>query len=157
AALLQASSQFYDPGVIDFLVKEINGAKGDNATAVQLPALEAAIKVMTPQSQRAVGDIATRIDAQMAKIGSQQEKGTADLLKALVGGARGMLWECQQTVSWCVKQADEPIATGKEGANAKAIKSCWMSVIYAGGARDQIRADLAQKLDKVKNPGARLA
>jgi hypothetical protein len=157
AALLQASSQFYDPGVIDFLVKEINSAKGDNATAVQLPALEAAIKVMTPQSQRTVGDIATRLDAQMNKIGSQQEKGTADLLKALYEGASAMLAQCQQNASCYVKQLDEPIATGKEGGNAKAIKSCWMSVIYAGGARDQVRGDLVQKVDKVKNPGARLA
>jgi hypothetical protein len=157
AALLQASSQFYDPSLTGWLLKEIGAAKGDSATALQLPALEAAIKLMTPDSQRVVGDVANRLDAQMQKIGSQQEKGTASLLKAMYEGASAMLAQCQQNASCYVKQLDEAVATGKEGANAKAIKSAWMSVIYAGGAKEQVRGQLVQKLEKVKNPGARLA
>src|SRR5262249_55240078 len=87
----------------------------------------------------------------------QQEKGTADLLKKMYEGAGAVLSQCQQNASCYVKVLDEPIATGKEGSNAKAIKASWMSVIYAGSARDQIRGDLVQKVDKVKNAGARLA
>ena len=158
AAMLQASSQFYDPSLTGWLLKEIGNAKGDSATALQLPALEAAIKLMTPDSQGAVGSVATKLDSQMQKIGSQQEKGTAALLKSMYEGASAMLTQCQQNVSCYTKQVAEPITTGKDGGgNAKAIKSAWMSVIYAGSAKDQVRGDLVQKLDKVKNPGARLA
>ena len=79
------------------------------------------------------------------------------LLKAMYEGSSAMLAQCQQQVSCYTKQLEEPVATGKEGANAKAIKSAWMSVIYAGAAKDQVRGDLVSKLEKVKNPGARLA
>jgi hypothetical protein len=157
AAMLQSSSQFYDPSLTGWLLKEIGNAKGDSATALQLPALEAAIKLMTPDQQGAVGGVATKLNSQMDKIGSQQEKGTASLLKAMYEGASAMLTQCQQNVSCYTKQLEEPVATGKEGANAKAIKSAWMSVIYAGAAKDQVRGDLVSKLEKVKNPGARLA
>ncbi len=157
AAMLQASSQFYDPALTGWLLKEIGGAKGDSATALQLPALEAAIKLMTPDQQGAVGNVATKLNSQMDKIGSQQEKGTASLLKAMYEGSSAMLAQCQQNVSCYTKQLEEPVATGKEGANAKAIKSAWMSVIYAGAAKDQVRGELVAKLEKVKNPGARRA
>jgi hypothetical protein len=72
-------------------------------------------------------------------------------------GASAVLTACKQDANCYVKQIDEPIPTGKEGGNAKAIKSAWMAVIYAGGAKDQVRGDLVAKVDKVKNPGARLA
>ncbi len=157
AVLLQASSQSYDTSLVEWLTKEINAAKGDSATAVQLPALEAAIKLMTPGNQKAVGDLASKFNAQLQKIGTQQEKGTASLLKSMYEGASSVLSQCQQNASCYVKALDEPIPTGKEGANAKAIKSAWMSVIYAGGSRDQVRGELLQRIDKVKNPGARLA
>jgi hypothetical protein len=157
AAMLQASSQFYDPSLVGWLLKEIGAAKGDSATALQLPALEASIKLMTPESMRSVGDVATKLNGQMQKIGSQQEKGTASLLNAMYEGSSAMLTQCQQNVSCYTKQLEEPVPTGKEGANAKAIKSAWMSVIYAGAAKDQVRGELVTKLEKVKNPGARLA
>jgi hypothetical protein len=157
AALAQASSQFYKPELVDWLVKEIKGAKGDSATALQLPALEAAIKLMTPQSQKTVGDIVTKLNTEMDRIGSQQEKGTARLLKSMYDGASAVLAQCQQNASCYATVLGEPIQTGKEGANTKAIKAAWMTVIFAGAARDQVRGDLVQRLDKVKNPGARLA
>ena len=157
AAMLQASSQFYDPSLVGWLLKEIGSAKGDSATALQLPALEASIKLMTPESMRSVGDVATKLNGQMQKIGSQQEKGTASLLNAMYEGASAVLTQCQQNVSCYTKQLEEPVATGKEGANAKAIKSAWMSVIYSGAAKDQVRGELVSKLEKVKTPGARLA
>jgi hypothetical protein len=93
----------------------------------------------------------------MSKIGSQQEKGTASLLKAMYEGSSAVLSQCQQNASCYVKVLDDTIVAGKEGANAKAIKASWMSVIYGQSNRDQVRKDLVGKVDKIKNPGARLA
>jgi hypothetical protein len=155
-ALAQAAAQFYDPSLTDWLLREIATAKGDNATALQLPALEAAIKLMTAGQQAGVGSVATSLDAQMAKIGSQDEKGTTKLLKGMYEGASAVLQKCAQSADCYVKVLDEPIPTGTQGANAKAIKAAWMSVIYGGG-KDAVRNDLVARTDKVKNAGARLA
>ena len=156
-ALAQASSQFYDPQLVDWLLKEINGAKGDTATSLQLPALEASIKLMTAAQAKSVGDVATRLNEQMDKIGNQTEKGTAKLLKGMFDGSSQVLTKCAQDAACYVKVLDEPIASGTPGANTKPIKAAWMSVVYGQATKDQTRAELLGKVDKVKNPGARLA
>ena len=156
-ALAQASSQFYDPSLVDWLLKEINGAKGDSRTALQLPALEAAIKLMTPAQVRQVGDVVTKLDQEYSKVGNQTESGTIKLLKGMYDGSSQLVQKCAQDAACYTKVLDEPIPSGASGANTKAIKAAWMSVIYGQAAKDKTRADLVGKVDRVKNAGARLA
>jgi hypothetical protein len=156
-ALAQASSQFYDPQLVDWLLKEINGAKGDSRTALQLPALEAAIKLMTPAQVRQVGDVVAKLDQEYSKVGNQTESGTIKLLKGMFEGSSQILQKCAQNAGCYAKVLDEPIASGASGANTKAIKAAWMAVVYGQATKDQTRADLLGKVDKVKNAGARLA
>lgn len=47
AILAQASSAFYDPTLTDWVLKEINSAKGEAADAMPPAGLDAAIKLMT--------------------------------------------------------------------------------------------------------------
>src|SRR5262249_11245808 len=139
------------------LLKEIGGAKGDFAPLLQLPAADAAIKLMTPSTQHAVGDAVTHLDETMAKIGTQDEHNSTKLLKATYEGASQVVQKCGQDADCYLKQPDQPIPTGPLAANAGAIKACYMTVVYAGPDKDAKRAQLVSRVDKMKNPGARLA
>jgi hypothetical protein len=141
-ALVEASAQFYQPSLTDWLVKEIVGAKGDTADEFQLFALDASIKLMQGSEMAAV-------QAQVARVGAPREK---DMYKY----ASQVVQKCTADASCYVKVLDEPIPTSPPIAAEAPVKAAWMAAEYGVG-NAAIRAALVDKVDKVKVPGARLA
>jgi hypothetical protein len=141
-ALTQASAQFYQPNLTDWLIKEINGAKGEAADEMQLFALDAAIKLMQPNQVAEVG-------AAVAKQGTPREKEMFKLASAVVA-------KCGTDGSCYVKVLDDPIPSSPPTAGETAVKASWMAAEYGVG-NAAIRNALVDKVDQVKQPGARLA
>lgn len=142
AALLRAAAQLYDTNLTDWIVKELDSApKGEVHDAIALKALESAIKLMTSTQVKAVGDAVTRNE------GTQREKDMHKLASAVLD-------KCKQDAACYVKVLDEPIPTGQGAANMTAIKAAWMATIYGN---EQTAKDMVTKIDKIKDPGARLA
>jgi hypothetical protein len=136
--LCGASAQFFDSTLTDWLVKEINTAKGDEADAMQLIALEAAIKLMTPAQKASVGVAVT-------KEGTPREK---DMFTR----AAAVLDKCNTDANCYVSQLDQPIPSTPPTATMSAAKAAWMATIYGN---DATRAALVAKVDKIKSSAAR--
>ncbi len=141
-ALVQASAQFYDPNLTDWLVKEIGAAKGEAADEMQLFALDAAIKLMQDRQLAAVS-------AAVNKEGTQLEKEKFKLAEAVVK-------KCAADANCYVKVLDDPIPSSPPTAAETAVKAAWMAAEYGVGNAG-VRSGLLDKVDKVKQPGARLA
>jgi hypothetical protein len=141
-ALTQASAQFYQPALTDWLVKEIAGAKGEAADEMQLFALDAAIKLMQPNQVAAVS-------AAVSKEGTPREKEMFKLASAVVA-------KCGTDANCYVKVLDDPIPSSPPTAGETAVKASWMAAEFGVG-NAAIRSALVDKVDQVKQPGARLA
>ncbi len=140
ANLALVSAHFYDPNLVDWLLKEMAGATGDEVDALRLFGLEAAIKLMPAAKTKAVNDA-------IAKYGTPREQ---EMWKP----AAHVVEKCNADASCYVKFLDEPIPSSPKTANMGAIKASYMAAIFgnAGTAKE-----LASKVDKVKDGGARLA
>jgi hypothetical protein len=148
AALAQQSANFYDPKLLDWLLKELK--KAPDYTA-RLLILEAAFKLMTPERKAEIADA-------MAKVKKEAPADIFGLSQQMFDYASSALDKCKMESGCYLALLDEPIPSGNPTANWKAIKATWMAVIYGGGAKaSATRASLVQKLDKVKNTGARIA
>jgi hypothetical protein len=148
AALAQQSAKFYDPKLLDWLLKELKKAPDYSA---RLLILEAAFKLMTPERK---GEI---VDA-MAKVKKEAPADIFGLSQQMFDYASAALDKCKMDSACYLALLDEPIPSANPTANWKAIKATWMAVIYGGGPKaSATRAALVQHLDKVKNTGARIA
>ncbi|MGH7271693.1 MAG: hypothetical protein ACREJ3_14780, partial [Polyangiaceae bacterium] len=148
AALAQASANFYDPSLTDWLLKEIAGAP-DGAS--KLMALEAALKLMPSSKKVAVGAALQKAKAILPNDVYQASKQMYDY-------AGQALDKCNASTSCYLGVLDEPIPSSPTTANWRAIKSAWMAVIYGkGSAQDMTRKELLKRIDKVKDASARLA
>jgi hypothetical protein len=141
-ALTQASAQFYQASLTDWLVKELMGAKGEAADEMQLFALDAAIKLMQPNQAAAV-------NAAVNKEGTPREK---EMFKL----ASKVLEKCGTDANCYVKVLDEPIPSSPPTAQESAVKAAWMAAEYGAGKAD-VRTALVGHVDQVKQAGARLA
>jgi hypothetical protein len=141
-ALTAASAQFYQSSLTDWLVKEIAIAKGEAADEMQLFALDAAIKLMQ-------GSQLAAVNAAVNKEGTPREKEMYKL-------AAGVVSRCGSDPACYVKVLDEPIPSSPPTAGEAAVKAAWMAAEYGVG-NGSIRAALVDKVDKVKQPGPRLA
>jgi hypothetical protein len=148
AALAQQSAKFYDPKLIDWLLKELKKAPDYSA---RLIIMEAAFKLMTPDRKADV------VEA-MAKVKKEAPADIFALSQQMFDNANAALDKCKTDAGCYISLLDEPIPTGSPTANWRAIKSTWMAVILGGGANSNAtRAELVKHLDKVKNTGARIA
>ncbi|MGA7123702.1 MAG: hypothetical protein WBY94_26595 [Polyangiaceae bacterium] len=148
AALAQQSANFYDPKLIDWLLKEIKKAPDYSA---RLLGLEAAFKLMTPERKADVADA-------MAKLKKEAPADIFALSQQMFDNASAELDSCKLDTHCYVSSLEQPIPAGSPTANWKAIKATWMAVIYGGGASaNATRAELLKRLEKVRNPGARIA
>jgi hypothetical protein len=141
-ALTQASAQFYQSNLTDWLVKEIAIAKGEAADEMQLFALDAAIKLMQSSQLGAVSDAVN-------KEGTPREKEMFKLSSAVVK-------KCGSDANCYVKVLDDPIPSSPPTAGETAVKAAWMAAEYGVGNAGVLSA-LVDKVEKVKQPGARLA
>jgi HEAT repeat protein len=140
----RVASNFYDSTLTDWLNAQIVGAKGnaDDQDAVQLPALESAIKLMTAAQEKAVNDNVT-------KEGTPREKAMYKLASADVD-------KCQGDAKCYLGVLDQPIQTNVQSGNMTAIKAAWM-VAVLGKSDDALRGELVKRISKVSDPAARLA
>jgi hypothetical protein len=148
AALAQQSANFYDPKLLDWLLKELKKAPDYSA---RLLILEAAFKLMTPERKAEIADA-------MAKVKKEAPADIFGLSQQMFDYASVALDKCKMDSGCYLALLDDPIPSGNPTANWKAIKATWMAVICGGGPRaSATRATLVQKLEKVKNTGARIA
>jgi hypothetical protein len=136
--LTQTAAGFYDPALTDWLVKEILSAKGDEADAMQLLALDSAIKLMQP--------------AQKAEVQAAVNKEGTDREKDKFQRASAVLDKCGTDANCYVGILEQPIPSSPPTATMTAAKAAWMAAIYGNAGT---KAALAAKLDKVKNASAR--
>lgn len=147
AALAQQSANFYDPGMLDWLLKEMKKAPDFQAKLLQI---EPSIKLMTPEKK---GDVA---DA-MAKLKKEAPADIFAYTQQMFDNAASALDKCKADVHCYEAILDQPIPNTPPTANYKAIKATWMTVIYGSGNANGTRAELLSHVDKVKNTGARIA
>jgi hypothetical protein len=136
--LAQQASNFYDPSLTDWLVKEINSAKGDEADAMQLLALDSAIKLMTPAQKG-------EVQAAVNKEGTPVEKDKFQRASAVLD-------KCQTDASCYVGALDQMVPSTPPTATATPAKASWMAAIYGNAGT---KSALAAKIDKAKNSSAR--
>jgi hypothetical protein len=140
--LTQASAQFYDASLTDWLVKEITTAKGEAADEMQLFALDAALKVAQPNQLGKVNEAVN-------KFGTPREKEMFKLCSEVVN-------KCHEDGSCYVGFLGQPIPSSPPLAAEGAVKAAWMAVEYGAG-KPAVKDGLVDKLSSVKNAGARLA
>jgi hypothetical protein len=148
AALAQQSANFYDPKLVDWLLKELKKAPDYSARLLQL---EAAFKLMTPDRK------ADLVDA-MAKVKKEAPADIFALSQQMFENASFALDKCKMDAGCYMSLLDQPVPPGSPTGNWRAIKSTWMAVIYGGGANaNATRMELIKHFDKVRNAGARIA
>ncbi|MFO0677147.1 MAG: hypothetical protein U0169_11465 [Polyangiaceae bacterium] len=138
-ALAQAAASLYDPSLVDWLVKDAVGAKGDEAMSMQALALESAIKLMNSSQTKTVGDA-------VKKLWSTKEQEVFTTAAKVVD-------ECGAKADCYVKVLDEPV-TGSAIAMMRPIKAAQMCAQMGDASTKQA---LVTKIDKMKDPGVRLA
>jgi len=140
--LTQASAQFYDASLTDWLVKEITTAKGEAADEMQLFALDAALKLAQPSQLGKVNEAVN-------KFGTPREKEMFKLSSDVVN-------KCHEDASCYVTFLGQPIPSSPPTAAEGAVKAAWMAVEYGAG-KTAVKDGLIEKLSSVKNAGGRLA
>lgn len=149
APLMSVSANLYDSSIADWVLKEIATAKDDERDATALAGIESAIKVMAPNQVGAV-TAAFAKDQALPKDKQVYTPREAEMLKA----ASAVETKCAQDPACYVKVLDEPIPSSPPTANMAAVKATYMAAIYGN---DATRQALVDHLDKVHNPGVRLA
>jgi hypothetical protein len=146
-ALAQQAAKFYDPKMLDWLLKEMKGAKDYAARIVQL---ESEAKLMTPD----------RKDDVAAALASLKKETPADgfaKVQSMFDSVSSALDKCKVDVNCYLGVLDEPISSASPTAYYKQVKATWMVVMFAGANKDAMRGELLKRVDKVKNTGARIA
>jgi hypothetical protein len=146
-ALAQSSANFYDPKLVDWLLKEMKAAPDYSGRAVQL---EAEAKLMTPDKDDDVQVALTALKKEMPADGFAQVQSMWDTVESA-------LKKCNADANCYIGLLDEPIPTVPPTAYYKQVKATWMAVIYGGADANGTRNKLLAKVDKVKNTGARIA
>jgi hypothetical protein len=141
AIIAQSAANFFDPSLTDWLLKENAAAKGEAADALQPAALQAAVKLMTNTSSKAVGDAVGKISGQA-------------LEKDMYKSASAVLDKCKQDAACYVAVLDTPVPSTPPTAKMGHVKAAWMAAIYGNA---QTKNDIVAKVDKVKDGSVRLA
>jgi hypothetical protein len=146
-ALAQQSAKFYDPKLLDWLLKETKGAPDYSARIIQL---EAEAKLMTP-------DRKDDVSAALANLKKETPADGFAKVQQMYDSITSALDKCKADVNCYMGVLDEPIPSVPPTSYYKQVKATWMTVIYGSANAAGTRGQLLGKLDKVKNPGARIA
>lgn len=146
-ALAQQSAKFYDPKLVDWLLKEMKGAPDYSARIIQL---EAEAKLMTPD----------KADDVAGALGNLRKETPADgfaKVQQMYDSIHSALAQCKADTACYLKILDEPIPEKPVTSYYKQVKATWMAVIYGGASAAATRSALLSKVGKVTNAGARIA
>lgn len=141
AIIAQSAANFYDPSLTEWLLKETAAAKGEAADAMPPAALQAAIKLMTTTTSKAVGDAVAKIPGQA-------------LEKDMYKSASAVLDKCKQDAACYAGVLDTPVPSTPPTAKMGHVKAAWMAAIYGNEAT---KTELVSKVEKVKDGSVRLA
>lgn len=146
-ALAQGAAKFYDPKLLDWLLKEGKGAPDYSARIIQL---ESEAKLMTPDKKD---------DVQGALMALKKETPADGFAKVqqMYDAISSALDKCKMDTNCYLSILDEPIPTAPPTAYYRQVKATWMIVITGADKADATRAELLKRVDKVKNTGARIA
>jgi hypothetical protein len=146
-ALAQQSAKFYDPKLLDWLLKETKGAPDYSARIIQL---EAEAKLMTPDRKADVANALANLKKETPADGFAKVQQMYDAIASALD-------KCTTNINCYMGILDEPIPSVPPTAYYKQVKATWMTVIYGGGNAAGTRGQLLGKVDKVHNAGARIA
>jgi hypothetical protein len=141
AILVGAAANFFDPSLTPWILKEIASAKGEAADSIGPSGLPAAIKLMTPDQEKAVGDAVNKIQGQAIE---------KDMFKS----ASTVLDKCKKDVACYLGVLDTPVPSSPPAAKMGHVKAVWM----AGELGDaSAKAKLLEKIAVIKDGSVRLA
>ncbi len=147
AALAQQSANFFDPKLLDWLLKETKKAPEYTDKLLQL---EPALKLMTFDRKADVADL-------MAKVKKEAPADIFAQVQPMFDNATAAVDKCKADLGCYLALLDQPIPSSPPTANWKAIKAVWMTVIYGSGNAAGTRAELLKRMEKITNAGARIA
>lgn len=149
--LLVVAGDFFEPSLAPWILSEAKAAKGDFVIAAQVNALQAAIKLSQPDQKKAVEDAVKALEAQ--KVSKQEQEAITNIRSAYDAAMSGMD-KCQKDATCYLGVLDETVPSAPPAANWKAIKAAAMCATLGNTGT---ATALVGKLNKVLNPGARLA
>lgn len=141
AIMAGAAANFFDPALTDWIVKEVAAAKGEAADAMPAQGLPAAIKLMTFEQSKAVGDAVNKIPGQAIE-------------KDMYKSALAVTEKCKKDTACYLGVLDTPVPTAPPAAKLGHIKAVYMLVENAG---PDTKAKLVADLDRIKDGSVRLA
>ena len=141
AIIAQSAANFFDPSLTEWLLKETAAAKGEAADAMPPAALQAAIKLMKADNEKAVGEAVAKIPGQAVE---------KDMFKS----AAAVLDKCKQDASFYVNVLDTPVPSTPPAAKMGHVKAAWMAAIHGNA---ETKAALVSRVEKVKDGSLRLA
>jgi hypothetical protein len=136
-AFVNAAPAYFDPKLVDWLVKIATDAKPSEKQMLVAAALRSAVVLMTAEQEAAVA-------AAVKRVGSPADA-------ALVDAASAVLKKCGKDASCYVSALDQPIAAGP-AAQVAAIKAATMAGVFGD---DATKTQLASRLGKVTDDTVR--
>ncbi len=141
AILAGTAANFFDASLTEWILKEVATAKGEAADAMPVSALPAAMKLMTVDQAKAVGDAVNKIPGQAIE-------------KDMYKSASAVLDKCKKDVACYLGVLDTPVPSAPPAAKMGHVKAVWMAVELNGA---DTKAKLLERVEKVKDGSVRLA
>ena len=141
AILAGTAANFFDPSLTEWILKEVANAKGEAADAMPVSALPAAMKLMTVEQAKAVGDAVNKIPGQAIE-------------KDMYKSASAVLDKCKKDAACYLGVLDTPVPSAPPAAKMGHVKAVWMAVeLHPAGTKEK----LLERVEKVKDGSVRLA
>lgn len=141
AILAGTAANFFDPSLTEWILKEVAAAKGEAADAMPASGLPAAIKLMTIDQEKAVGDAVNKIPGQAIE---------KDMFKS----ASAVLEKCKKDAACYLGVLDTPVPSAPPAAKMGHVKAVWMAVELH---TPDTKTKLLERVEKVKDGSVRLA
>ena len=141
AILAGTAANFFDPSLTEWILKEVASAKGEAADAMPVSGLPAAMKLMTVEQAKAVGDAVNKIPGQAIE-------------KEMFKSASAVLDKCKKDAACYLGVLDTPVPSAPPTAKMGHVKAVWMAVeLHPEGTKEK----LLERVEKVKDGSVRLA
>lgn len=141
AILAGTAANFFDASLTEWILKEVANAKGEAADAMPASGLPAAIKLMTIDQAKAVGDAVNKIPGQAIE-------------KDMYKSAYAVLEKCKKDAACYIGVLDTPVPSAPPAAKMGHVKAVWMAVELHSA---DTKAKLLERVEKVKDGSVRLA
>ncbi|MCL2824201.1 MAG: hypothetical protein FWD57_09440 [Polyangiaceae bacterium] len=146
SALADAYTRFYDPAIIDILIRRVETFKGDkeDRDMVRDSVIPTMIKLMLPQHVKTVDDA-------IAKWAPGKDE--AKVEKEALGRAKKLLEACGEKIECYIAKMEEPAVQEKE-EQFYGIKAAYMVAMLGN---EKTRMDIVAVLPKIKNAAIKFA